>query len=419
MHPKRCCFLIAAVIAFVSFVASSSYATNGWFAHGYGVKNKGLAGAGIALPLSALAAATNPAGMVFVGHRYDISVALFSPNRQYTVTGNPSGFPGTFGLTPGTVESGSKAFIIPALAANWMLDDNSSIGVSIFGNGGMNTNYNTKTFYGSTPTGVNLMQLFIAPTYARKLAAKHAIGVTAILAFQLFKAEGLQAFGSFSRDASKMTNNNNDNSLGYGARIGYQGEWLPNVSVGASYQTKSMMGAFDSYAGLFAEKGDFDIPANWSAGVAIKASSALTVVFDVQQILYSGSTSVNNPLSNLIVGSKLGDDNGPGFGWEDMTIFKGGLQWQSGGWTWRTGYSSGEQRIPKSEVLFNILAPGVIEQHATFGFTKATGNSREISLSVMHAFAKSVAGANPLEAPGQQTIELKMNQWEFEIGFSF
>jgi hypothetical protein len=37
----------------------------------------------------------------------------------------------------------------------------------------------------------------------------------------------------------------------------------------------------------------------------------------------------------------------------------------------------------------------------------------------MHGFSKSLTGANPLEAPGQQTIELKMNQWEFEVGYSF
>ena len=48
-------------------VMSPVFATNGYFAHGYGTKNKALAGAGVALPQDAMIAATNPAGMVWVG----------------------------------------------------------------------------------------------------------------------------------------------------------------------------------------------------------------------------------------------------------------------------------------------------------------------------------------------------------------
>jgi long-chain fatty acid transport protein len=52
-------FSVVMMIA-LSFVATAS-ATNGYFAHGYSIKNKALAGAGTALPLDSLAASTNPA----------------------------------------------------------------------------------------------------------------------------------------------------------------------------------------------------------------------------------------------------------------------------------------------------------------------------------------------------------------------
>lgn len=403
------------------FVAGNAYATNGYFAHGYSTKNKALAGAGVALPLDSLVAATNPAGMVFVGKRYDFGLTFFNPNREYTVTGSPSGSPGTFGLAPGTVESDSNWFIIPSLGANWMLDENSSIGVSIFGNGGMNTDYDTATFRGSSPTGVNLMQLFVAPTYARKVHPKHAVGISPIFAYQAFEALGLQAFMGFSSDPSKLTNNGHESSFGLGARIGYLGEVLPNLYMGASYQTKVYMSEFDDYAGLFAEQGDFDIPSNWTVGLAYKATPALTLAIDVQQIHYSEINSVGNPLLPNLRTSQLGNDDGAGFGWEDMTVFKMGVQWQSSeDWTWRAGYSIGDQPIPNSEMLFNILAPGVIEQHATFGFTKAMGgDNQELNFALTHAFSKSISGPNPLEVPGQQTIELKMNQWDIAIGYAW
>lgn len=416
MQQRMIKFAIAA--AALMAMSQTLYATNGYFAHGYGIKYKSLAGAGVALRLGTMAPATNPAAIVFIDNRFDISLAMFNPNRQYTVTGMPSGFPGTFGLAPGTIKSDSKWFVIPAIGANWQLNDNSAFGLAMYGNGGMNTNYATRTF-GFSPTGVDLSQLFIAPTYAKKFGA-HAFGVTAMLAYQRFQAEGLAAFGNFSGDAANLSDNNHDNAFGFGARFGYQGEWIKNVFVGASYQTQTKMSKFDNYAGLFAEEGCFDIPSSWTAGLAYQATSALTLAFDVQQVFYSECKSVGNQMLPNLMMSKLGQENGAGFGWEDMTVFKGGVQWQARqDWALRAGYSNGKQPIPSSEVLFNILAPGVIEQHATFGFTKTLANKHEINFSAMHGFSKSIAGPNPLEAPGQQKIELKMNQWEFEIGYSF
>ena len=416
----NCLILVVALVAATGFIANDACATDGYFANGYSIESKALGGAGVALPQGSLDASINPALMVFVGQRVDVSLSLFNPNRKYTVAGNPSGFPGTFGLAPGTVDSDSKLFFVPAIGANWMLNNNSSLGISIFGNGGMNTDYNTNTFGGTSPTGVDLMQLFITPTYAIKVAEKHAFGISPIFAFQRFEAKGLQAFGGFSSDSDNLTNKGHDNSYGYGARIGYYGEISPYLSIGASYQTKIWMSRLKDYAGLFAEQGDFDIPSNWTIGVAIKPTPALAFLFDVQEIYYGDVKSINNPMSNLFTPSKLGDDGGAGFGWHDMTIYKAGVQWKSSeAWTWRAGYSYGKQPIRSEDVMFNILAPGVIEQHATAGFTRAISKTQDLSFSLVRAFSHTVSGPNPLEAPGQQTIKLKMDQWEGTVGYTW
>jgi len=408
------------LILLLLIFTGTANATNGYFSNGYSTENKGMSGAGVALPQGALDASLNPATMAFVGNRIDLGLSVFNPNRQYKITGNPSGFPGTFGLTPGTVKSDSRWFIVPSAGANWQYDDKNSFGISIYGNGGMNTDYDKKTFYGSSPTGVDLMQLFIAPTYARKIAAKHALAISPIFAYQRFEAKGLQAFSDFSSSPDNLTNNGHDSSFGYGAKIGYMGEVLPYLNIGLVYQTKIYMSEFDEYKGLFAEKGDFDIPSTWTAGIALKPMKDLVFLIDVQKIYYSDIKSVNNPLLPNIQKSLLGKDNGAGFGWDDITVLKLGVQWKSSkDWTWRAGYSIGEQPISDSEVLFNILAPGVIKEHASVGVTKAIGNNQEIKFALMHAFSNSVKGPNKLEAPGQQTIELKMNQWEFSIGYAW
>lgn len=413
----RVCFLFLLALMFSVGFASSVYATNGYFSHGYSVESKALAGAGVALPQGSLDASINPAAMAFVGKRIDIGLSIFNPNREYKVSGNPSP-PPLFGLQTGTVESDSEWFVIPSFGINWPLDDKNSIGLSIYGNGGMNTDYDEETFYGSSPTGVDLMQLFITPTYARKLAPKHAVAISPIFAYQSFEAQGLEAFSGYSSDPSDLTNNGHESSYGIGGKIGYLGEILPNLNLGASYQTKIWMSKLDKYAGLFAEEGDFDIPATWTIGLAYKVIPSLTLLVDVQEIYYSDVDSIHNPLKNNIFNSKLGKDDGAGFGWDDITVLKLGVQWQSSReWIWRAGYSIGDQPIPRSEVLFNILAPGVIKQHATAGFTRTIGDKQELKCAVMYAFENDVTGENPL-SPGQK-IRLTMNQWEFSVGYAW
>ena len=92
------------------------------------------------------------------------------------------------------------------------------------------------------------------------------------------------------------------------------------------------MNEFDDYAGLLAEQGDFDIPANWVAGIAIRPTEKVDFTIDVQQVLYSN------------------------------------------------------------------------------GFSRLISNTLEISLAVMRASSHAVKGANPLEAPGLQTIEPEMDR---------
>jgi long-chain fatty acid transport protein len=138
----------------------------------------------------------------------------------------------------------------------------------------------------------------------------------------------------------------------------------------------------------------------------------------MQRIWYSKIASVGRPMLPALQSAQLGDAGGAGFGWRDMTVVKLGYQWATGNdWTWRVGYSRGRQPIPSSEVLFNILAPGVMEQHITAGFTQRLGQSGEWSFAAMYAPEKEISGANPLD-PGQ-TITLRMDQWELGASYAW
>ena len=408
--------LALAVTIAMGLAIPNAFATNGYFAHGYGTKNKGMAGAGVALPQDALASATNPAGLVFVGDRYDFGMEIFSPNRKYSITGSGFGFDGAEG-------SDQTAFLVPHGAVNWMLGSSSAFGISVYGNGGMNTEYRNAVFGAPGPTGIDLSQLFINFGFAQKIGSNASVGASVIFVSQKFKAEGLATFNmsNFSDSVGNVTNNGYDNSTGIGFKIGGQMEIPGGISLGASYQPKIDMSEFKKYAGLFAEQGDFDIPSNYTLGAAWKATTDLTVLLDYQKINYSDVAAVSNPLSNLAaLGNRLGNTNGPGFGWEDINVFKLGAQYMVGSWTWRAGYNRGENPIPSSEVTLNILAPGVVEDHYTFGFTKKMSPTSEVNFAYMHAPSKTVTGNIPgALAGGTATIEMTQNAVELSLGTKF
>lgn len=394
-------------------VPGVAFATNGYFSHGFGVKSQGMGGVGIAFPQDALAAATNPAGMVLVGDRIDFGLTWFRPQRSSTIAGNAFGLDGTYD------GNDTSNFFIPEFGYNKMLNPNMSVGVSVFGNGGMNTDYANNPFKnlgGQGSAGVDLSQLFIAPTFSMKLNPSNAIGVSLNLAYQRFSAKGIQPFAGMSAYPNNVSNKGHDSSTGWGVRIGWTGQVSPTVTLGATYQTKTRMSKFDDYKGLFAEQGDFDIPANYGVGIAVKVTPETTVAADVQTIEYSGVRSIANTLAQ---GGQLGQDNGSGFGWRDMTVVKLGVSHTyNQHLTVRAGISHGRQPIPADQTFFNILAPGIVENHLTLGATWTLANKAELSVSYMHAFDKTVNGSGSIPA-SYGGGEANLNMHEDSIGIAY
>ncbi|MFA6163764.1 MAG: outer membrane protein transport protein [Methylobacter sp.] len=425
---KRQQGLSAGIIVIMAVFPSISEATNGYFSHGYGARSKAMAGVGAALPQDAMAAAINPAGMAFVGDRLDLEMELFSPRREYTVQGAPTMAPGAFPLNTGTVESDSEYFVIPTMGWNHKLDNNQSIGITVFGNGGMNTDYPNFASQTCPPggsgtfcagrTGIDLAQAFISPSYARCFAdGRFSLGIAPIFAIQSFKARGLGSFAGFSSDPQHLSDQGRDFSFGAGVRVGGLVELLPGLRLGASYKSRVFMSPFKDYAGLYAEQGDFDIPESINGGLAWDINDSITAAFDVEHIRYSSVNSVGNPILPNLKTAQLGNNNGAGFGWKDMTIFKFGTQWkQNENWTWRGGFSYGEQPISESQVLFNLLAPGVQEWHLTTGFTRSLSDKDDLTFAAMYSPSKTVSGPNPL-SPGQ-TIDLEMQQFSLQLAWS-
>ena len=273
------------------------------------------------------------------------------------------------------------------------------------------------------------MQLIVAPTITYKVNPSHSIGVSPLFVYQQFKAYGLQAFDNapgfpaLTGAPGKVTNNGYDRGTGVGVREGYLGKITDTLNIGAAYSPRIRMGKFDSHAGLFAGAGGFDIPENYSVGVSFKARPDLTVALDYERINYSGVASVGNPSTNR---APLGADNGPGFGWSDINVWKLGVQWEAAPqWTLRAGINRGGNLIQARDVSFNIIAPGVVTAHLTLGASYKLPDSSEGTLAYMNASRKSVSGTSLFDAlmgpgaGGQETIRMRQQSLGVQYGWRF
>ena len=451
--------------------AGSAYATNGYFTHGIGTKNKAMAGAGIAMPEDAIDVTNNPAVAPFVGDQLIIGAALFSPIRKYETTESQlNGHFGAITIGPNNIKSDSNYFIVPHISKSWQLKNDSAWALSFYGRGGMNTDwrggtatfdpdgpagpagpmafpgtYGAGIFGGSGDAGVDFSQAFLDITWAKKLNDRLSLGISGVLVAQIFEATGVASFAQLTETFAKrfdptgqtppdwpvnLSNNGHDWAFGGGLKLGLHAMLSDRVSLGVAYQTRIYMSEFDDYADLFAEQGDMDIPPNLKIGLTFKANENVALSFDIEHTWYSDIDAVGNSISHLFTGCPmtqmggmdtsfcLGGDNGAGFGWEDMTTYKVGLAWKAGeDWTWRFGYSYGKQPIPESEMSFNILAPGVMESHLTTGFTLSRTPNRELNVAFMYAPNKKVTG--PQNFDPTQNVTFEMYEWELEVSYGW
>jgi long-chain fatty acid transport protein len=416
--------LVITVAGLSALLLSSevSMATEGYFSVGSGARQKALAGAGVADSKDATAISLNPAGLVDAGNQFSASVSVFSPNRKAERFQE--------------VKSDRDIFFIPNMAYSRQLNADTAFGLSLYANGGMNTSYgpdkaNAAFNFGPAGTQLysDLLQAFVSAGIARRYGSV-SVGIAPIFAMQQFEARGLQNYDNpggrnpdWTSAKGYVTNRGEDMSYGGGVRGGIQWQAMPGLRFGLAASSRIYMTEFDKYKGLFAEQGDFDIPATLQAGVAIDATPDFTMMLDYKRIWYSAVDAIANdgPVQGLNAppaGRQLGEDNGIGFGWDDINIYKVGMEWDySPDLTLRAGYSYNDNPLQKEHMTFNVIAPAVVQHHITAG-ARLKANDR-MDLEFAGAYVPEADMTGPDNGPPQptaNTMTFEMSQWEATMG---
>lgn len=429
--------LLSLTVALTAAIPGTVHATNGMYMIGYGAKATAMGGAGVAYPQDAMAAAYNPAAMTEVGEsRIDGTVEFFRPPRAVKHDSS---------TLPTDARSKDDFFPIPAIGAVMSSPGTPfAMGMAVIG-AGLGTNYSQSdgTFFDPSGSnvaydrvGVFLMQMQMLPSIAFKVNENHSVGASLVIAAQTFRAFGLESFTSgtfnFTNSTDTLTNRGYDWSFGWGWRAGWFGTFLDSkLNLGVNYAPRVSMQKFNRYSGLFAEHGEFDIPENYTVGMAYKFTPRFAVAFDVMRIQWNDIASIGHKgptttgtlgLNPLCPGGnagnpecQLGGDLGMGFGWTNQTVYKLGFDYKySKNLSLRAGYNYGKSPIPEDQVMFNMLAPATVEKHVTFGASYTLANKDELSFSFMHAFKNVIKG--PTMFPGA-SASLAMSQTSIGMAY--
>lgn len=365
-------------VAGLALACGQAMAMNGAQLGGYGIKNAGMGGASIALPLDASAAANNPAGMAFVPTSVVGNVVVFKGKSNFTGPGRT--------LYDNTTEAG------PEGGFNWVVNSQMTVGLSLSG-AGAGANFG-EPLNPMLPGLQNLKSsqkiADVIPSISWKISPNLAVGLGVIFSFQEFEAQGVIAPIPVPPGYVALPNHGKEKASGVGARIGLQWNATPALSVGATYKSRTSMSKLGKYGDannlLAYSAGKVDIPSEYGLGLAWKATPSVTLAADFLEVQYSDVTVMKDP---------------GGQKWKDQSILRLGAAWEMNPtWTLRSGLSRNQRQITSDRTLQNILSPAINNVAYTFGASMKLDPKSDISFSMEHNPSQTLNGTGPLATTG-------------------
>lgn len=229
-----------------------------------------------------------------------------------------------------------------------------------------------------------LQRTVVAPSLTHEWGEHGSLRLTGVLAYQRFASMNLGTTANPSGSWGPTPTRFGDSSYGAGARVDIGNALSEHLRWNIGYQSRVAMGAFTDYQGVFADAGDFDIPASATAQLSYALTPQMGVDIGVQRVMYSAITpftSTNLPTRFLAL---LGDGSSPAFAWRDLNVY-------SIGWSVRDQdlgnlqlrYTTRQQPVPTSRLLERALATA--NDMVSLGWSRGFGSHSNLSFMASYA----------------------------------
>ncbi len=368
--------LVAALLA-----STSARALEGTFAIGAGPINTSWTGAGVAAPRDGLWATVNPASIVDLGSRLDLSIAAI-----YTdVTMYPRGI----GANPLHREINDRDLFGTGTASLVLPTEHGTLAFAFWTPSGVGVTYPYSrnlfsTLLGNRDRRLNYEHMRLGAAYAYEFENGWALGIEAHASISRFRSDHLTL-----RLLSAQADYEYDEALGGGLGVGIYKKW-EKLGFGASYHSREWVDEFDAYDDLL--KHSVDLPQYTQVGLSYDVAPWLTLLADYKWIDWSGipqhgDEAIQDGAELLSLNPVAG-----GFGCEDQHIVKAAFESVlSDKWTVRGGYSrSLTDVIPDDQVFLNALVPTVTRDHYAFGASYKFSEHWEAQATWLHAMDREM-----------------------------
>ncbi|MFA6320753.1 MAG: outer membrane protein transport protein [Candidatus Omnitrophota bacterium] len=361
-------FIIIFVVCL--FLGEQAYAVNGTRELGFSTRDSAMAGATTASPEDTSCLVKNPAGLVWLGNRIDLSYqnilihdvtmhtegALTNAGLRQKSSINylPAGNGGVSYRIPGTdkypISVGFGAFTMAGLADN-------------FASSRMMT-----ALTGNYDKMMDLRSMRFAPGLAVAFNDKFSFGFTGNINLQ-----ALRTNMATSTYAQTQGMGDWDFAPGGGFTLGLLYKFNEMLNLGATYESHQWMGHHYKYNDCLPY---IDEPPVISIGLALKPVKNVELTFDTRYINWRDTKSAGR-----------GPGSG-GFGWNDQWVFAvGGEYTYKEKLKLRLGYNYGKAPLQDDVVFANaLLSAATMEHHFTTGVSYQVTKKLSCDLTWEHHF---------------------------------
>ena len=242
------------------------------------------------------------------------------------------------------------------------------------------------------------------------------------------------------------------NGMGLAAKIGVVYEVSQELTVGATYHSKTAIGNLETdqalmRMGVNADTGllttgtpngqyadldlpvagrvtidDFQWPATLGLGVAYRAQERLHLVADLRRIQWSGVmqgfrmqfTAADTPQNGGFAGQRL--DTELLQKWEDQTVLAFGAAYDvNHALQVRAGFNTGSNPVP--DALLNALFPAIVERHFTLGAGYQL--TQRTSLQLSYVRGSEAKFTNPGDGVGVPPVTSTHGQNNLQVMYTF